>query len=103
MDCGLSIKGSKDNSKYKRTHIVFDFWVWIVLLIICSFIYMPFHDFIFKQLNNILLCECAAFLVFIYLLYCRAIVIKKNTWYWYRDRQVDQGKRIENPENTYLL
>ena len=30
-------------------------------------------------------------------LYCRAIV-RKTTWYWYSDRQVDQQDRIEDAE-----
>jgi hypothetical protein len=31
-------------------------------------------------------------------LYYRAIEIKKTAWFLYRDRQVDQWKKIEDPE-----
>ena len=30
-------------------------------------------------------------------LYCRSIVLK-TVWYWYRDRQVDQQNKCEDPE-----
>jgi len=32
--------------------------------------------------------------------YYRPIGIKKTVWYWYRDRQVDQWNRIDDPEKN---